>query len=175
MRVIHGNDFREGVPWATTRSEKSILLRPVCAGRLRRVQKSAGRRPAEARTCPRKGNSPRRVPGLPLHLPPSAHPCRPRGASGRQSGNRAVIWHAMETTCFGCVRLPTSSNRVQARRRAERVEALSIESGQLLHFNVTGPDMGCFIAPPARLASRCAALSWKYHLAGRSASSISMR
>src|SRR5438445_233139 len=46
---------------------------------------------------------------------------------------------------------------------------------QLLHFSVTGPAIGCFISTPVRLASRCAALSPKYHFAGRSASSINIK
>src|SRR5437879_6422695 len=35
--------------------------------------------------------------------------------------------------------------------------------------------MGCCMSFPVLFASRCAAFNWKYHLAGRSASSISMR
>ena len=46
---------------------------------------------------------------------------------------------------------------------------------QLLHLSVTGPAIGCFISAPVRFASRCAAFNWKYHFAGRSASSISIR
>src|SRR5258706_11022889 len=52
---------------------------------------------------------------------------------------------------------------------------LSESMDQLLHFSVSGPVRGCFISPPVRFASRCAAFNWKYHFAGRSASSISMR
>src|SRR5882762_3373363 len=46
---------------------------------------------------------------------------------------------------------------------------------QLLHFSVTAPAIGCFISSPLRRASRYACFSWKYHFAGRSASSMSIR
>src|SRR6516162_4024014 len=44
----------------------------------------------------------------------------------------------------------------------------------LRHFSVTGPSMGWLNSPPLSLSSH-ACLSWKYHLAGRSASSMSIR
>src|SRR5205807_9298830 len=50
-----------------------------------------------------------------------------------------------------------------------------IEDAQLLHFNVTGPAIGCFISVPVRFASRCAAFNPKYHFVGRSASSICIK
>ena len=49
------------------------------------------------------------------------------------------------------------------------------EEFQLLHFNVTGPLMGCRISAPVRRVSRYSFFNWKYHFAGRSASSISIR
>src|SRR5882757_3502693 len=42
------------------------------------------------------------------------------------------------------------------------------------HLNVTGPSIGCTIAPPVRRDSIRLAFSAKYHFAGRSASSISI-
>ena len=46
---------------------------------------------------------------------------------------------------------------------------------QLLHFSVTGPASGFFISDPVFRDSSSAAFNPKYHLAGRSASSISIR
>src|ERR1700730_2265213 len=46
---------------------------------------------------------------------------------------------------------------------------------QLRHFKMTGPVNGCFISPPVLRASKYAAFNPKYHFAGRSASSISIR
>src|ERR1017187_7333423 len=57
----------------------------------------------------------------------------------------------------------------------QRGEEFSVPRFQLRHLNVTGPPIGCRNSPPVFFISRYALFSPKYHFAGRSASSISMR
>src|SRR5438876_10616881 len=63
-------------------------------------------------------------------------------------------------------RKPRSPRVVRKKVSSSLCYVTNAKAAQLRHFNVVGPATGCFISLPERLASRCAALSAKYHLAG---------